>query len=102
MIHITQHSGKMLGINSISTNNNSNKFCKKMSKNPKTICSKCYANRLVKLRPSLENRLELNSLELSLNILHFKQIPTINALYFRFNSFGELINETHFRNLVNI
>lgn len=102
MVHITKHTGKMNGFESISTNNLSNPYCKLMSSIKTTICYKCYANKLCNLRPSLADKLEQNSKELSEKVLDVKDLPIVNRLYFRFNSFGELINRTHLTNLVNI
>jgi len=102
MVHITIGSGKMEQINSINTNSLSNPWCIKMSKVEGSICSKCYANRLLAYRKSLESKLEFNSILLSETVLPMKDLPRINALYFRFNSFGELINDNHLANLLNI
>jgi hypothetical protein len=101
-VHITIGKGKMNQINSINTNNLTNEFCKRNSENPKLICSKCYANRLVKFRKQLEIRLQNNSELLSKKIIARKDLPTINALYFRINSFGEIINKKHLINIFNI
>ena len=46
--------------------------------------------------------LEDNSKLLSERVLLNRELPIINALYFRFNSYGELINELHYINLVKI
>ena len=48
--------------------------------------------------PLLEN----NSKLLSTNIIDIDFLPTIYNIYFRFNSHGELINEIHLINLINI
>ena len=101
-VWITTHSGKLKGIQSINTNSLSNPYCIERSKNPKSICSRCYSNTFLKLREGLKNHLEHNSKLLSSKILPKKDLPLINALYFRFQSFGDLINMTHLRNLVRI
>ena len=102
MIHITIGSGKMEGINSINVSSLENPYCIAMSKNKDLVCSKCYSNRYSKLRPSLENVLIRNTELLTKNDLTFEDIPVINALYFRFNSFGELYNEQYLYNLILI
>jgi len=102
MVHISKGSGKMEGINSINTNSLTIPFCIKMSECKELVCSKCYARRLLKYRASLTNKLELNNELLSSRFLKDSELPIINALYFRFNSFGELINDTHLINLIMI
>ena len=101
-IHITTHTGKLANIPSINTSSLTNPYCIERSKNPKSICSRCYSNTLQKLRKQLNNKLELNSKFLSENIIPYEKLPLINALYFRFQSFGDLINMTHLENLLNI
>jgi hypothetical protein len=101
-IHITKHSGKMEGFSSISTNSMTNPYCTKMSKCLTSICNKCYSNRLLKIRKGLYDKLELNSKILSKGVIEMSEIPIINKLYFRFNSFGDLINKIHLINLMRI
>ena len=101
-VWITTHSGKLTGIQSINTNSLSNPYCVERSKNPKSICSRCYSNTLLKLREGLKNHLEHNSELLSRESIPYNDLPIINALYFRFQSFGDLINMTHLDNLVRI
>lgn len=101
VIHITIGQGKMTGINSINTSTLNNEFCTKMREND-SICKKCYAARYEKMRPALHNRLIQNSELLSNNVIDYNQLPFINSAFFRFDSFGELINENHLINLANI
>lgn len=100
MIHITKHQDgrKMEGMQSISTNSLSNKFCISSAKKD-MICKSCYGNRQLKYYTRIIKPLQGNSDLLSQTRLEFKDIPVINANIFRFNAFGELINELHFRNL---
>jgi len=100
MIHITKHRDgrKMEGIQSISTNSLSNRFCISSAKKD-MICKSCYGNRQLKYYTNMVKPLQGNSDLLSQTRLQFKDIPVINANVFRFNAFGELINELHFRNL---
>jgi hypothetical protein len=53
-------------------------------------------------RKNMQPSLERNSQALSKEILPINDLPMIMDLYFRFNAHGELINETHLINLVNI
>ena len=105
MLHTTTHAkgNKMEGFISISTSTLNNKFCQKMAENKDSICSKCYARTFEKLRPSLHEAVLRNDI-LGKKVLSQKEIAELNIthLYVRFNSFGELINKTHVRNLVKI
>lgn len=98
---ISKHGGKMSGIPSISTSALCNEFC--------TSCSgcglapqHCYAKKYIKLRPALAAKLESNTEFYTNIILSSNDIPTINAAICRFESFGELQNETQLYNYCNI
>jgi len=102
-IHITTHSkdGKMRDMLTISTSPYENRFCKKMSENKDLICHSCYAFRLCNIRPSLRHALEKNSI-LGKRLLPKPQLPVFNSRWVRFNSFGELLNLLHYKNLIKI
>ena len=102
MIHITKGNGKLELINSINTNPLVNDFCLRMSQKPNTICSNCYSMKTLRRWRAVEKPLNRNTIELSETVLPIRDLPTINALYFRFNSHGELINKNHIYNLLNI
>lgn len=103
-IHITEHSGKMENIRSISTNPLTNHYCQSMRNcgNDKVICTKCYATRLVDFRLSLQMHVENNSILLSDRVLALGELPKYGDELMRFNSFGELQDHTHVINLFNI
>ena len=101
MLNITNGSGKMAKIQSINTSTLENDFCKKMI-NSDAVCQKCYAKTYEKMRPTLHNALLKNHSALSDNILPLAELPYINAAFLRINSFGELINEKHFKNILNL
>jgi len=102
-IHISKGHFKLEEINSISTDTSTNKYCLKQSKIKNSICSKCYSMKsLTGYRKNMTKVLSKNSRLLSSSIIQTSLLPTINSLYFRFSSHGELINETHLINLVNI
>ena len=103
-VHITKSpTGKMEGIQSINTNTLTNPFCKKVSKNKNSICSKCYSIRQLKtIRTNCIKPFQHNSNLLSKRILNNNEIPTILQSKFRFNSHSELINLTHLKNLMLI
>lgn len=103
-IWITEHSGKMANIRSISTNPLTNPFCMNMHNcgNSKIICTKCYATNLVEFRGSLCEHMENNSMELSYGVMYMDKLPRYTDELMRFNSFGEVIDNNHLINIFNI
>jgi hypothetical protein len=53
-------------------------------------------------RKNMQPSLERNSIALSNEILSIDDLPLIMDAFFRFNAHGELINDIHLINLVNI
>lgn len=102
MIHITHGTGKMRDIPSINTNSLNNPFCQEQRRKKDLVCSKCYGTRLLRYRLKLHEKLDMNSELLSQTRLKLSEVPVLNYLYIRFNSFGELINERHYENLLLI
>lgn len=100
-IHITNGSGKMTGIQSINTSTINNAFCSKMRATD-SVCSKCYSARYESFRKPLHEALVRNSKTLSESILPISELPYFNSNIVRFDSFGELINDRHLKNLSNI
>ena len=98
----TNHNGKMAGMISISTSVTTNERCAKNAKIKGSICEKCFAAKQMKVFPSMENPLVQNQRILTSEILPFEKLPTINALYFRFEAFGDLNNATQVINYFNI
>lgn len=102
-IHITEyHEGKMLGMQSLSTSCASNPICLKNHKITGSICEKCYAQTLLKMRPRLKTRLEENVSLLADRIVPWDELPWINANIFRFEAFGDLHNTVQLQNYVNM
>ncbi len=99
---MTEHSGKMTGINSIGTTCANNPWCQKRRENKESVCSKCYAETYMKMRKALKKRLEDNAEILTNRLLQDREIPVTNAAIFRFESFGDLYNVTHLANYVLI
>ena len=99
---MTDHSGKMTGINSIGTTCATNPWCIKRRENNESVCSKCYSETYMKMRKSLKKRLEDNSDILTTRLLKDREIPVTNAVIFRFESFGDLHNVNHLENYVLI
>ena len=101
-IHITTHSGKMKGMQSIGTTCKLNPTCAKNAKIKGSVCEKCYAQRYTGMRKGLENHLERNTKLLTSKIIPMDELPIVNACYFRFESFGDLHNTTQLINYFNI
>ena len=103
MIHITKSmTGKMEGMVSINTSSLDNSFCRAMAKVKGSICERCYSNRNLKRYKNAREAFRRNGEILSKSVLQDHEIPKINAHTVRFNSYGELINDTHFINLCRI
>lgn len=99
---MTNHTGKMEGINSIGTSCADNPFCIKRRENGDSVCSHCYAATYMKMRPALKERLKENAAILTTRMLENRELPFINSHLFRFESFGDLYNETHLENYIQI
>ena len=104
-IHLSKMTGKLNGLHAISTNTVTNKFCQKMNASTKDnqICTICYSHTMLKsYRKNMQSALERNSVLLSKAVLEYDDIPFYTHAFIRINAHGELINDTHFRNIVLI
>ena len=102
MIHISTMTGKLEGIPAINTDTTSNPFCKQMSKGT-TVCGICYSDRMLKTyRKNCAAVFQRNDKALSEELLTDNQLPRINAAWLRIHAHGELINHTHWINLIRI
>ena len=102
-LHFTlNHQGKMKGMQSLSTSCTCNIYCKNRSKNTDTVCSHCYAQRQMKIYKNLEKCLIKNTKILAEQVIPKENLPIINALYFRFEAFGDLNNTTQVINYFNL
>jgi hypothetical protein len=99
---ISELSGKMKGINALSTSVMLNPFCFDMYCKEGMICQSCYARSGEYQYEGARNGWLTNYRLLSESLLKAKDIPHINASIFRFQSHGELINRTHYKNLIRI
>jgi len=102
LIHVSTLTGKMEGIPSISTSPRLNESCRKNKKIPGSICSKCYSFNTLKFRPIVGEALARNSKLLGGRVLDRSEIPFLNYAVFRFESHGDVLNETHEENLCRI
>lgn len=104
-LKISNMTGKLEGFKALSTNTLTNSFCKKMhgSKNKNCICKYCFSFYMLEgYRKNCAIAWEKNSKALSNSILPIDCLPRVNDKYFRFSAHGELINNNHLINLVNI
>lgn len=105
VVHISVMTGKLDGLRAISTNTRTNAYCIKQnaSGDPDNICTKCYSHTMLSsYRKNMQPALQRNSDALSSRILAPHELPRVMDAVFRFDSHGELINETHLLNLVAI
>lgn len=100
----TNHTAKMENMCSLSTACTANKYCKARTANPKMICSKCYANSQSKRYKGLREKLEKNTEVLTTVIIPKKDLPYLFSPsgLFRFEAFGDLINEIQVVNYFNM
>ena len=102
-IHFTlNHTGKMEGMQSLSTSCICNPACIARMKDEKSICSHCFAAAMHKRYSALAACLEKNSEALSKWVWYPEELPVINAAFFRLESFGDLINVDHARNYLRL
>jgi hypothetical protein len=105
IVHVSIMTGKLEGLKAISTNTVTNPYCIKQnaSNDSTNICTKCYSHTMLNTyRKNMQNSLERNTQVFSNGLIPIIDLPTIMEAFFRFNAHGELINETHLINLVNI
>ena len=107
MIKITKKmSGKMEGMLSLNTSCLTNPNCQAFSKIDGSICQKCYSHKLLSYRQNVSECFEQNAFELTTRILTNEEINKnfrfYNINFFRFEAFGDLINDTQLLNYVNI
>lgn len=102
-LHITKHTDntKMDLMQSISTNCLCNKRCLERSKNEKTICFHCYGMTSQKRFSGLNKNTSENA-EMLKDIIPMENLPKLNTLFFRFESFGDLFCKNQVINYFNI
>ena len=102
-LKITSHklTGKLAGFKSLNTSVEKNAYCSKMRAKD-SICRSCYAVNMEKAYKNLRINIQANGDMLSSRILERHELPRINDLAFRFHSTGELINQVHMVNFINI
>ena len=98
----TNHGGKMAGVPSLSTSCLANPICQERAKDPKSICAHCFAAGLMKCRPSIHDKGVRNYEFLSAAIYPVEEMPILNYLVFRLESFGDLGNVNQAGNYFNL
>jgi hypothetical protein len=102
-LHITEkHNDKMEGLGSMSTNALQNEYCIQNKQCEGSVCQKCYAISMLLRYSNLGKALENNTSILTNDVLPPEQLPFTNFRYFRFEAFGDIANEIHFINYLNI
>ena len=96
-----KHSGKMEGMQSLSTLSFTNPLCEKNKKIGGSVCSKCYVTRALRYKNNQQVFID-NADILTKSILKYEELPLLNVAYFRFEAFGELINHYQLINYINI
>ena len=104
MLEITcQHTGKMEGIDSLSTSVLLNPNCQRNQQHRGSICAHCYAETLAQMYKGLGARIDRNTQILTSRILPMSEIPDLgDREVFRLEAFGDLNNEIQLQNYINI
>ena len=94
--------GKMEGMTAITSSMTNNVNCQRLAQCNGSICQHCYSKTAMSYRKNVQQCYEKNGKILSENIIPKNQLPFINSQYCRFESHGDLHNETHLENFINI
>ena len=84
------HTAKMAGMESLSTNNKLNKRCEHNKHCKGSICEHCFADKQIDTFTSMDKGLTLNYIILNFTILPLSILPIINRQFFRIESFGDV------------
>lgn len=102
MITIHKTGDKLENINSLNTSPLLNDYCIKRNMRKDLICHMCFSVRRLKYRKNNQPKFERNTKILTSCIIPEYAIPFLNALYFRIESFGDLMNDTQVINYINL
>lgn len=100
--YCTNHTGKMNGLHSLSTSVAVNPYCIKRQANGDSICAHCFSASMMKQYKALNEATTRNAEILTASVLSADVLPLIPSRYFRFESFGDLINTNQVINYFNI
>lgn len=98
----SNHTAKMAGMESVSTNNKINKRCARNKKCNGSICQFCFADRQIDTFTSMNKPLTINYLLLNYRVLPVEILPIVNRLYARIESFGDVETAIQAINYCNI
>ncbi|MFA5696398.1 MAG: hypothetical protein WC917_03030 [Bacilli bacterium] len=97
--------GKLKGFAGVNTSSLDNPFCTHMTKNPKSVCAKCYSIRMLEsyranCRPAFQKNAEI----LANDLLYEEEIKPCKKekIALRFSAHGELYNLCHLYNCFQI
>lgn len=94
--------GKMEGITCLSTSNLCNPFCAARKDRADMICSRCYADATCKNYKGLRENMQRNTEILTSTLFEISDFPIINAMIFRLEAFGDLVNATQAINYLRL
>ena len=97
----TNHTGKMKGMNSLSTSPLENPICMERSKDVRSICHECYSIAMQAIFSPLAELLKKNTEILTTTIIPVEYWPMVNTLFFRLESFGDVQNTIQVNNYCN-
>lgn len=100
--YCTNHTGKMAGLHSLSTSVTVNPYCIKRQQKGDSICAHCFAASMMKQYKQLNEVNSRNAEILTASVLPFEVLPLVPSRYFRFESFGDIINANQVINYFNI
>jgi len=96
------HTGKMSGMWSVSTSALLNPECVKRSEHAGTVCHKCYAIRMLKAYKGLREKSAYNTALWAETLYSPAYMPEIKNSMFRFEAFGDLINDIQAENYMTL
>lgn len=101
-VHVTlNHTGKMSGMQSISTSVLANPTCQKRRNVEGSICSHCFAANMMKMYGNNFEKCFSKNLDILTGSI-LEVLPQITSIYFRLESFGDLANWIQAANYLNI
>lgn len=92
----------MSGLHSLSTSVTVNPYCIKRQAKGDSICAHCFSASMMKQYKALNECTKTNAEILTASVLPASVLPLIPSRYFRFESFGDLINVNQVINYFNI
>lgn len=102
-LHYTiNHTGKMAGLQSLSSSIILNPNCVRRMQKQDSICSKCFAAAMMNRYKDLDRCLQENTPILTGSILPDSVLPVVPVRYFRFEAYADLNNWIQFVNYRNI